>query len=137
MNRENFSENKEKMMKIFKMNLKLLLFTFLSSMACYAQLEDGTYRFTDENLYDVDLTICDDGNSVCEFTFYHDANLVTTTSQGEWFRVNPNGVDEDYGGPWGWYQIQTEEEYFEIELLSTSQIKVIRGDIEIYLHATD
>ena len=119
------------------MNLKVVLFALLSSISSYAQLEDGTYRFTDGNLYDVDLSICDGGETVCEFTLYHDANLVTTTSQGEWFRVNPNGVDEDYEGPWGWYQIQTDEEYFEIEVIGLSQIKVIRGDTEIYLIIPD
>ena len=101
------------------------------------QLYDGTYHYSDGIVYEIDLTVCVDGWEICDFTFYHDANIVTTSNKGEWLRVNQNGVAEDYEGPWGWYQIQTDNEYFEIYVLSLDKIKVLRGDNELFLFLTD
>lgn len=114
-------------MKIFLMTCALGL-AFTSN----AQLDNGTYRFTDGAYYDVDLFTCD-GDLICEFIFFNDGNTVAIGSEGEWQRVNPNGVDDDYEGPWGWYSIQTDDEYFEIEVVNNDQIIVIRGDFRIHM----
>jgi hypothetical protein len=114
-------------MKIFLMTCALGL-AFTSN----AQLDNGTYRFTDGAYYDVDLFACD-GDLICEFIFFHDGNTVAIGSEGVWQRVNPNGVNDDYEGPWGWYSIQTDDEYFEIEVVNNDQIIVIRGDFRIHM----
>jgi hypothetical protein len=116
-----------------KLKAKLLLFACVLVLTSHAQLDDGTYHYTDGEYYEVDLSICEGGEMICNFTFYNDANTVASSDQGEWFRVNANGADENYEGPWGWYQIQTEDEYFEIEVLSSGKIKVLRGETELFL----
>jgi hypothetical protein len=118
-----------------KLKAKLLLMTSALFFTSHAQLDDGAYHFTDGQYHEVELSVCEGGEMICDFTFLHDENVITTGSQGEWFRVNANGADENYEGPWGWYQIQTDDEYFEIEVLSSDRIKVLRGeDTELFLY---
>lgn len=116
-----------------KLKAILLLLSSVFVLTTYAQLDDGTYHYTDGKYYEIDLTVCEGGEMICNFTFYNDGNRVTSGEEGEWFRVNPNGADENYEGPWGWYQIQTEDEYFEIEVLGNDKIKVLRGETELIL----
>ena len=91
-------------------------------------LENGSYTFTDGGYYSLDVEICDGGWSVCSFHFKHDENTIVFVESGEWFRVNPNGVDDDYDGPDGWYQIVTEEETYELEKLPNGTYKLLRGE---------
>lgn len=115
------------------MKTKLLLMTFAFVFASKAQLDDGTYHFSDKKNYKIDLTVCEGGEGICNFAFYENEKEIVVASYGEWFRVNSNGVEEDYEGPWGWYQIEIDDEYFEIEVLSSDKIKVLRGETELFL----
>jgi hypothetical protein len=117
------------------MNTNFLLTTCALALVftSNAQLNSGSYHFTDGAYYEVDLSVCEDSDFICDFTFFNDENIVATSSEGEWQRVNPNGVDEGYEGPSGWYNIQADIEYFEIEVVSLEQIIVIRGDNRIQM----
>ncbi|MFN5910011.1 MAG: hypothetical protein ACK45H_01625 [Bacteroidota bacterium] len=104
----------------------IVLFIAFSSTAQF--LEDGSYTFTDGGYYSMDIEICDGGWSVCSFNFKHDENTIAFVESGEWFRVNLNGVGDDYDGPIGWYQIYTEEETYEFENLPNGTFKLLRGE---------
>ncbi len=109
---------------------KLIVICFLlASSFSYSQfLEDGMYSFTNGDLYTLDIQICNGGWSICSFNFKHDENTIDYTEVGEWFRVNLNGVDENYNGPVGWYQAYTDEVTYEFENLSDGTYKLISGE---------
>ena len=73
-----------------------------------AQMDDGQYTFTNDKVT-LKLTVIDDGWTISTVTLINNLSKKTSKGTGEWFKVNPNGVDEDYQGPWGWYQFQTTE----------------------------
>ena len=112
----------------------LIAFLFTCSLSYSQFLEDGIYLLSDGGLNQVRLTICEGGNNVCYFELIHDENTIAFTETGEWFRVNPNGVDPDYDGPMGWYQMSTfEGEYFELEMMESGSYKLIYGENSIEL----
>jgi hypothetical protein len=113
----------------------LFAFLFATSFSFSQFLDDGDYLLTDGDLYQVRLSICEDGYVVCYFQFLHDENTIALIERGEWFEVNPNGADPEYDGPMGWYQMHTpEEEYFELEVMESGGYKLVFGENSIELY---
>jgi hypothetical protein len=111
--------------------MKKLIFIsilFISSLSYSQFLEDGFYSFTDGDKYTLNLEICDGGGSICSFNFMFDKNTVDFTESGEWFRVNLNGLGENYEGPVGWYQANAKDISYEFESLSNGTFKLTRGE---------
>ena len=48
-----------------------------------------------------------------------------------------NGVDEDYDGPDGWYQIVSGDESFEIDYLSSREILLRWNDKDYKMYLID
>jgi len=112
----------------------LFAFLFATSFSFSQFLDDGGYFLTDGNMYQVRITVCEGGLNICYFQFMHDENTIALTETGEWMQVNPNGVDPDYEGPMGWYQMSTPEgEYFELEMMEPGAYKLIYGENSIEL----
>jgi hypothetical protein len=111
------------------MKILFIILSSLFSLFSFGQFsEDGDYSFTDGKLYSLDIQICEDGESVCMFNFKHDENSINFSESGEWFRVNLNGVPENYTGPVGWYQIYYEDITYEFENLPNGKFKLTKGD---------
>ena len=112
----------------------LFAFLFATSFSFSQFFDDGGYFLSDGGMYQVRLTVCEGGFNICYFQFMHDENTIALSETGEWFQVNPNGVDPDYEGPMGWYQMSTPEgEYFELEMMEPGAYKLIYGENSIEL----
>jgi len=98
-----------KVIYLLTMSFLLLVQTTL------AQMDDGQYTFANDKVT-LKLTVIDDGWTISSVTLTNNTSKKTSTGTGEWFRVNPNGVDEDYQGPWGWYQFQTADCNYEFDV---------------------
>lgn len=66
-------------------------------------LADGNYKFLNDQL-SLEFSLSDAGWTLHEITLNEGKEGVSLKGAGEWFKVNPNGVEEDYSGPMGWYQ---------------------------------
>jgi hypothetical protein len=105
----------------------LIMFLFFTQTA-FSQLDDGNYMFSNNEIK-LKLTIAEDGWKVTSATFTYLTANKTITGSGEWFPVNMNGVDQNYNGPAGWYQIQTAECNYEAEInYSTKHCKLNQFD---------
>ena len=83
-------------------------FVFLSmflSLNAYSQMQPGDYTFTN-NEYEFKFTISDDGWVISSIQINGTKEVL---KDGYWRWVNMNGVDEDYDGPEGWYEFQTDQ----------------------------
>jgi hypothetical protein len=80
-----------------------------------AQMDDGEYTFSNDKVT-LKLTVIDDGWTISTVTLTNNMSKKTSKGTGEWFKVNPNGVDEDYQGPLGWYQFQTTDCNYDFEV---------------------
>ena len=87
------------------------------SNSSFSQMDDGKYKFANNEIT-LSFTITGDGWQIKEIKITNNTTKKIVTGQGEWFRVNLNGVDADYDGPEGWYQIQTSECNYEFNVPS-------------------
>jgi hypothetical protein len=85
----------------------LTLFAFFICGFCYAQMTDGNYTYKNTELT-LSFTIAGDGWEIYNIVLTNITNGRKENATGEWFKVNMNGVEEDYSGPEGWYQFQTD-----------------------------
>ena len=108
------------------MKYMIFLFALIFSKSLIGQeLADGENILTDGQGFTLILDICDGEWGVCDMMIIDGKRLVASGGQGEWFRVNMNGVDEDYDGPEGWYQFESNEgEYYELELVNEKNYKL-------------
>ena len=92
------------MMKKIYLTL-LALFTLGYS---FSQMEDGEYIYSNSEIT-LMFTIGGAGWEIYDIALVKNATDDSMGGTGEWFKVNMNGVDEDYEGPEGWYQFQTDD----------------------------
>lgn len=79
-------------------------------------LDDGVHLLSNGEGIRLKVEICDVGYEVCGFQITNGSEVIVSNGSGEWFSVNMNGVEEDYDGPDGWYQIDTKDGgYYELE----------------------
>jgi len=111
------------------MKTKLLFFIIFSFFNYYSfsQLpEDGTYVF-ENNEVKLTIEVIESGYKVVKSKLYFKSNKKESISKGEWFQVNEHGVDEDYKGPFGWYQIIEGVYKYDIELELNKNIILINS----------
>jgi hypothetical protein len=103
----------------------LFLFSFiLISLSSSAQfLDNGKYSFSSE-AFTIHIEVCEDGWEICNMKVTDGPETLANYLTGEWFKVNMNGVDDDYDGPEGWYQVEDNGIYYEIEYVSQTTIEV-------------
>jgi hypothetical protein len=98
-------------MKYFLFSLSVF---FLSINVAFAQLKDGKYTFSnDEITFSFDIS--DYGWVISYAKIIIKKSNNTYIGKGEWFKVNTNGMEEDYSGPLGWYQFQIDDCAFEFD----------------------
>lgn len=97
------------MKKYYSTILAFFIFGF-----SYAQMSDGHYTFKNTELT-LSFTIAEGGWKINNILLINTTNGKKENATGEWFKVNMNGVDEDYSGPEGWYQFQTDQCNFEFD----------------------
>jgi hypothetical protein len=90
----------------------LLAIAFLSSFTSFAQISEGKFTYSNNEL-SLTFTTIDGGWGLSDIVITYKNTGKTATGVGEWFKVNMNGADPDYSGPEGWYQFETTECYFE------------------------
>jgi len=96
-------------------NLTTLLFLVLiTTTSMNAQLGDDIYRY-ENDLVSLSFNSSDNGWILSDVVFTNKKTGIIMTGAGEWFRVNMNGVDEDYSGPEAWYQFETKECFYEFD----------------------
>lgn len=86
----------------------LIISCLISINTCFCQMDDGAYCYSNNDI-SLSFVLTDQGNIIRSATiiFYLYPGDLVLTGTGEWFEVNPNGVDKNYDGPFGWYQFQT------------------------------
>jgi hypothetical protein len=89
-----------------KISLSILAFFTLGYS--FSQMEDGHYTYSNSE-FTLMFTIGDGGWEIYEIILIKNSIDGSMAGIGEWFKVNMNGVDEDYNGPEGWYQFQTDD----------------------------
>jgi hypothetical protein len=87
------------------------------SNSSFSQMNDGKYKFANNEIT-LSFTITDEGFQIKEINITNNTTKKILPGEGEWFKVNLNGVDADYNGPEGWYQIQTAECNYEFNVPS-------------------
>ncbi|MEY3501576.1 MAG: hypothetical protein RL308_3249 [Bacteroidota bacterium] len=100
--------------KIKKNFLIYMIGIFALSNVSYAQLNDGKYTFSNDELT-FSFETSDGGWVISYAKITVKKSNKTYDGKGEWFKVNPNGVDEEYSGPLGWYQLQINDCVFEFD----------------------
>ena len=97
----------------------IVVLTFLIGgyQTCEAQLFDGNYFYGNVNK-DIILEVSNGGENIIVIIETKEGDyIIKEEGSGEWFAVNLKGVDEDYYGPEGWYDIYMgDDNYVEIEL---------------------
>jgi hypothetical protein len=88
-----------------KIILSILFVLFLFGNG-FSQLNNGNYTFKSAD-FTLSFTISSEGWDVSQIILLNNKTGQKEYGSGEWFRINKNGVDEDYSGPDGWYQFQT------------------------------
>lgn len=87
---------------------------FLATLAFFAlgysfsQMEDGEYTYSNSEII-LMFTIGGGGWEIYDIVLVKTSTDDSMGGTGEWFKVNMNGVDEEYSGPQGWYQFQTDD----------------------------
>jgi hypothetical protein len=77
-------------------------------------MEDGHYTYSNSEII-LMFTIGGGGWEIYEIILIKKSLDGLTGGTGKWFKVNLNGVDEDYKGPEGWYQFQTNDCRYEFD----------------------
>ena len=90
--------------KIIMKKYLIFLSTFVS-LNTFSQMQSGDYTFTN-NENEFNFTISDGGWVI---SFIQINGTKEILKDGYWRKVNMNGVDEDYDGPDGWYEFQTDQ----------------------------
>jgi hypothetical protein len=110
-------------MKSLFVTFSLLLFS-VSAIAQY--FEDGRYAFTDEYSMDVAIEFTENGETISNVNINDGPDVVASNGTGFWFKVNMQGVEEDYNGPEGWYQFETGEgETYEMRSMGNGKYKLM------------
>lgn len=103
------------------MKILLILIFITIGYLSLAQLEDGRYLYSNED-FELIIDIADEGGVIESFYLFHLKSKTIEKGSGEWFRVNPNGIDEDYEGPFEWYQFGTETCNYSFDPESESNV---------------
>ena len=106
--------------------LFLLLFFAFSSTLSFAQLSDGNYTYSNDEII-LKFTVSDGGQTLNNVVLVYNNTKSIETGKGNWFFINLNGASPDYSGPTAWYQFQTDQCNFEFDLPS-SQLVLSRFD---------
>jgi hypothetical protein len=94
------------------MKTYLTILAFFTLGYSFSQMEDGNYTYANSE-FTLSFTIGEDGWEIFNIVIMDNANGDFEEGTGEWFKVNMNGADEDYEGPEGWYQFQTDNCKFD------------------------
>lgn len=97
-------------------NLLLLLSLFVNCTLYSQELYSGQNILSNNDGIRLEMEICDGGDSICSFRIKEGDKILASGNSGEYFRVNMNGMEDDYDGAEGWYQFESEKgESFELE----------------------
>tara|TARA_B110000285_G_C14868255_1_gene487896 strand:+ start:315 stop:707 length:393 start_codon:yes stop_codon:yes gene_type:complete len=110
-------------LKIIMKKYLIFLLTLLS-LNTFSQMQSGNYTFTN-NENEFNFTISDDGWVI---TFIEINGSKEILKDGYWRRVNMNGVDEDYNGPEGWYEFQTDQCNYDFDIPINNKLILKRFD---------
>ena len=91
-----------------------LLYFICLNIKSHAQMNDGLYSFANDEIK-LSFVVEEWGWKISSATITVLKTNQKFNGKGEWFKVNPNGIDEDYDGPMGWYQGQTDICNFEFD----------------------
>ena len=93
---------------------KLLLgfIAFALHLHATAQLDEGAYYFVGESHY-VEMSIEDGGWSIASVTVIDMESGTRETGSGSWHDINLEGADENYDGPDGFYEFETEYCFYD------------------------
>jgi hypothetical protein len=91
-----------------------IVFLFYSNVS-FAQLEDGNYSYSNKEIT-LNFTISEVGFTISNIVVTNTILGKKYNGSGEWFQVNPKGVDPNYQGPFGWYQFSTDECNYDFEV---------------------
>jgi hypothetical protein len=120
-------------------NLFFALILMLCSKLSFAQMEDGNYTYSNKEIT-LNFTISDLGFTISNIVVTNTIIGKKYNGSGEWFQVNPRGVDPNYQGPFGWYQFSTDECNFDFEVpvneLILNQFDCKNGSASVKLKLT-
>lgn len=114
-----FTNHKNDHMK----NKMLLILALVFGSLSYAQLTDGSYTYANDDIR-LSFQVGDEGNVLSKVSITYLQTGKQFSGTGEWFEINPNGMDEDYDGPMAWYQFQTGTCYYDFNLPEDGQLQL-------------
>lgn len=85
-----------------------------ASGSALAQIGDDNYTYSNNEIT-LSFSTTDNGWSMENIIITHTASGKSVTGFGEWLKINRNGVDADYTGPDGWYQIEANDCVYEFD----------------------
>lgn len=87
-------------------------------------MEAGEYSFANgDDLFK--FTISDDGWAISSVEIN---GTKETLIDGYWKEVNENAVEDDYDGPEGWYEFQTEQCNYNFDAPINGKLKLVSFD---------
>lgn len=87
--------------------LLLVLIVFTLQMDLKAQLDDGTYYFISSSHY-LAITLEEGGWIISNVLIIDMQSGTREIGSGSWHKINLQGADENYNGPDGFYEFQTD-----------------------------
>lgn len=96
-------------MKITLSILSLFIFSIV-----FSQMTDGSYSYLNSSVR-MNITIDENGWNIPTVSVTDLQTGISKEGSGTWFKVNMNGVDEDYNGPDGWYQFTLDDCDYEFD----------------------
>jgi hypothetical protein len=84
-----------------------------------SRFDDGYHHYTNDSIY-VMFLISDYGRSMDTVVIHNRITGAIEKGSGYWHGLNLNGVDADYNGPDGWYEMHTNRCYYELDKPETS-----------------
>lgn len=103
----------------------IVLLVFLT-FTSYSQLEDGRFIYSSDD-FELIIDISDYGEKIENVHLFYKKTMVIEKGDGYWQQVNENTIDDNYTGPLGWYEFQTDKCNYSIDI-EESSIKVSRYD---------
>lgn len=79
-----------------------------------SKLNDGHHHYTNDSIY-VMFLISDFGRTMDTIVIINRITGAKDQGSGFWHGINLNGVDPDYDGPDGFYEMQTDRCYYELD----------------------
>jgi hypothetical protein len=101
------------------------LFFAITLMLCsklsFAQLANGNYTYSNNDIT-LKFSISNNGFAMSNIVVTNTILGKKYNGSGEWFQVNSKGVDQNYQGPFGWYQFSTVECNYDFDVLANELI---------------